>query len=93
MMTRNLFVLQTLLFTMASTSSAFMASPTTTAFRPLKRTQDSSIELGMADFSLDPEKTAILLIEYQNEFTTEGGKLHEAVVSSFFEGMLIFADI
>jgi len=25
------------------------------------------------------EKTALLLIEYQNEFTTEGGKLHDAV--------------
>lgn len=24
-------------------------------------------------------KTALLLIEYQNEFTTQGGKLHEAV--------------
>ena len=28
---------------------------------------------------LDPSKTALLLIEYQNEFTTPGGKLHEAV--------------
>merc|ERR1712087_227284 len=26
-----------------------------------------------------PQKTAIVLIEYQNEFTTEGGKLHPAV--------------
>ena len=33
----------------------------------------------MAAFSLDPEETAIVLIEYQNEFTSEGGKLHEAV--------------
>jgi hypothetical protein len=28
---------------------------------------------------LDPTKTAILLIEYQNEFAAPGGKLHEAV--------------
>merc|ERR1712100_165874 len=29
-----------------------------------------------------PEKTALLFIEYQNEFTTEGGKLHDAVKES-----------
>ena len=28
---------------------------------------------------IDPAKTALVLIEYQNEFTTEGGKLHDAV--------------
>ena len=28
---------------------------------------------------LDPTKTALLFIEYQNEFTTEGGKLHGSV--------------
>lgn len=28
---------------------------------------------------LDPTRTAIVLIEYQNDFTTEGGVLHEAV--------------
>merc|ERR1719149_447531 len=26
-----------------------------------------------------PDKTALIFIEYQNEFTTEGGKLHDAV--------------
>ncbi|CAB9506659.1 amidohydrolase RutB [Seminavis robusta] len=30
-------------------------------------------------FTLDPKETALLFIEYQNEFTTEGGKLHGAV--------------
>ena len=30
-------------------------------------------------FSLNPATTALVLIEYQNEFTTPGGKLHEAV--------------
>ncbi len=29
--------------------------------------------------SLDPAKTAVVLIEYQNEFTSEGGVLHGAV--------------
>ena len=29
--------------------------------------------------ALDPSETALVLIEYQNEFTTPGGKLHEAV--------------
>lgn len=28
---------------------------------------------------LDPAKTAVVLIEYQNEFTSEGGVLHDAV--------------
>jgi nicotinamidase-related amidase len=29
--------------------------------------------------SLDPRKTAVVLIEYQNDFTSEGGALHGAV--------------
>ena len=29
--------------------------------------------------SFDASKTAVVLIEYQNDFTTEGGKLYEAV--------------
>jgi ureidoacrylate peracid hydrolase len=29
--------------------------------------------------AIDPKTTAIVLIEYQNDFTTEGGALHEAV--------------
>eukprot|EP00594_Rhizosolenia_setigera_P013907 CAMPEP_0178958234 /NCGR_PEP_ID=MMETSP0789-20121207/11477_1 /TAXON_ID=3005 /ORGANISM="Rhizosolenia setigera, Strain CCMP 1694" /LENGTH=207 /DNA_ID=CAMNT_0020640813 /DNA_START=133 /DNA_END=756 /DNA_ORIENTATION=- len=31
------------------------------------------------EISLDPSRTALVLIEYQNEFTSEGGKLHDAV--------------
>merc|ERR1719301_264545 len=27
--------------------------------------------------AVDPSKTAVVLIEYQNEFTTEGGKQHQ----------------
>ena len=30
---------------------------------------------------IDPKTTALLLIEYQNDFTTEGGALHEGVKS------------
>ncbi len=33
----------------------------------------------MTDLTLDPAKTAVVLIEYQNDFTTEGGVLHGAV--------------
>jgi len=32
----------------------------------------------MPEFSLSKEDTAVVFIEYQNEFTTEGGKLFEA---------------
>src|SRR3974377_238787 len=28
---------------------------------------------------MDPKSTAVVLIEYQNDFTTEGGALHQAV--------------
>jgi nicotinamidase-related amidase len=33
----------------------------------------------MTDLTLDPAKTAVVLIEYQNDFTSEGGVLHDAV--------------
>ena len=29
--------------------------------------------------ALDPKKTAVVLIEYQNDFVSEGGKLHDGV--------------
>ena len=28
---------------------------------------------------MDPRKTAVVLIEYQNDFTSDGGSLHDAV--------------
>ncbi len=28
---------------------------------------------------MDPKKTAVVLIEYQNDFTSDGGALHDAV--------------
>ncbi|XVV06506.1 cysteine hydrolase family protein [Actinosynnema sp. CA-248983] len=33
----------------------------------------------MTDLTLDPAKTAVVLIEYQNDFTSQGGVLHDAV--------------
>ena len=29
--------------------------------------------------AIDPKRTAVVLIEFQNDFTSEGGALHEAV--------------
>ena len=38
---------------------------------------------------VDPKRTALVLIEYQNDFTTEGGSLHDAVKGVMDEtGML-----
>jgi hypothetical protein len=56
--------------------AAFLASAS--AFAPMPRSVKST-SLNMAAFSLDPEETAFVFIEYQNEFATEGGKLHDAV--------------
>ena len=41
----------------------------------LRRRQQSMFR----QHAMDPSKTAVVLIEYQNEFTSEGGKLHDAV--------------
>jgi len=35
------------------------------------------IQRGKTD--MDPQKTAVVLIEYQNDFTSDGGTLHDAV--------------
>ena len=61
----------------ATSASAFLITPQS----PLANRYQSS-ELNMStqeSFSLSPEETALVLIEYQNEFTTEGGGLYEAV--------------
>ena len=34
------------------------------------------------ELAVDPKESALVLIEYQNEFTTEGGLLHDAVKES-----------
>lgn len=40
---------------------------------------------GEESFTLNPAETAIVMIEFQNEFTTEGGKLHDAVKACMAE--------
>lgn len=35
--------------------------------------------MAQSGVKLDPKKTALILIEYQNDFTSEGGALHSAV--------------
>ena len=57
--------------------TAFLAYAS--AFAPLPRSTSSKTALYMSDITLDPKETAFVFIEYQNEFTTEGGKLHPAV--------------
>ena len=36
---------------------------------------------GEKNMPIDPKTTALLLIEYQNDFTSEGGALHDGVKS------------
>src|SRR5580700_1628730 len=36
---------------------------------------------GKQNMAIDPKTTALLLIEYQNDFTSEGGALHNGVKS------------
>lgn len=45
------------------------------AFGAVGRRALSSLKMN----AFDASKTAVVLIEYQNDFTTEGGKLYEAV--------------
>ena len=53
----------------------------------MKRVFDASEAKGGCD--PEPAKTAVVFIEFQNEFTTEGGKLHDAVKAVMAEtGML-----
>jgi hypothetical protein len=59
---------------LTSSASAF-CSPRPTAFQ---KTTSTFLKMS-ADFELDPKDTAFVFIEYQNEFATEGGKLHGAV--------------
>jgi nicotinamidase-related amidase len=37
------------------------------------------MEVVVTDLTIDPARTALVLIEYQNEFTSPGGVLHDAV--------------
>ena len=64
-----------------TTSTTAFVSPTAGALARTSRLLPAlaTTVLRMADFSLDPAKTAIVLIEYQNEFASPGGKLNGAV--------------
>ena len=71
----------------ASAFQPFFFSPQTntpTTTNPIDRRRRALI-LNMASeddspsFSLDPKETAFVFIEYQNEFATAGGKLHDVV--------------
>ena len=62
---------------------SFVTPPCSRRHKPFAPAFSSSSALAMsADFQLPPETTALVLIEYQNEFTTPGGKLHDAVKES-----------
>eukprot|EP00979_Chaetoceros_neogracilis_P006446 scaffold1309_cov214-Chaetoceros_neogracile.AAC.8 len=61
----------------ATSTTAFVA-PSTTAFAA----RTSSHKMATTEppaIKLDPSETACVMIEYQNEFATEGGALHDAV--------------
>jgi ureidoacrylate peracid hydrolase len=45
---------------------------------PLRRNDRADATM-IREAMMDPEKTALVLIEYQNDFTSEGGTLHQAV--------------
>lgn len=68
--------LEILLLALLTTSlQAFAPS-----LRPLRHIiSSSSLAMSTESFSLDPSETACVFIEYQNEFVTVGGKLHDAV--------------
>ena len=42
-----------------------------------------------SSFSLDPSETSFVFIEYQNEFCTPGGKLHDAVKECMAENNML----
>ena len=42
-------------------------------------TSDRTFERGRGGLGMNPSKTCMLCIEFQNEFTTQGGKLHAKV--------------
>lgn len=61
---------------------SLLAPSSTFVIRPLPSVSRASKILKMssdAEFTLTPSETALVLIEFQNDFTTEGGKLYGAV--------------
>jgi hypothetical protein len=74
MLAKDVFVSLAIIALLASSSASAFFSP-----RPITAFQKTTFLKMSADFQLDPKETAFVFIEYQNEFTTEGGKLHDAV--------------
>lgn len=70
----QLFTLSALLV-LAHPASAFVSTSAPFATRQA-RSKSTPTRMSL---TLDPKETAVVLIEYQNEFTTEGGALHGAV--------------
>mmetsp|Transcript_5700 Transcript_5700/g.13619 ORF Transcript_5700/g.13619 Transcript_5700/m.13619 type:complete len:252 (-) Transcript_5700:2975-3730(-) len=64
---------------LALLSTSSLAFTTTTGISEVSRRTSLAMSEESAGISLNPEETAFVFIEYQNEFTTEGGKLHDAV--------------
>lgn len=62
------------------TSLCFLGINTVQSFAPVVRHGfQTCLSMSSAEISLDPSETAVVFIEYQNEFTSPGGKLHDAV--------------
>ncbi len=67
-----------------SSSMAFINRSIPPQYHPpsvqkITRTMSNVATGNQPRLKLDPEVTALILIEYQNEFTSPGGKLHDAV--------------
>lgn len=85
----NLKLLLLLLLGSATSTWAFQIEPnkfgvtstprTNSAVSSIFRLPMSATTKAAAELTLDPKETALIFIEYQNEFATEGGKLHDAV--------------
>jgi predicted dienelactone hydrolase len=71
------------MFTTTSLTVVIIAllSASIDAFVPaVHRSRHTRLAMSSADeITLNPAETAVVFIEYQNEFTTPGGKMHEAV--------------
>lgn len=62
-----------------------MASTATTPAPIMPRSDDRVFSPGRGGCAIDPKKTCLLMIEFQNEFTSEGGKLHDAGMKACME--------
>jgi len=68
-------------------ATVFLGKTAVVAFSPVAQNpvitrKSSSLKISISESSLDPLETAFVFIEFQNEFTTPGGKLYEAVEES-----------